>query len=763
MIGAAVPRLEDERFLTGRGRFVDDLSPPNTAFAHIVRSPHAHARIVRVDATEARAAPGVVLVLTGEDVAADHIGGLPCEAFPALAQGSPYHRPLQPILAQGKVRHVGEAVAAVVAESFAQAADAAELLSIDYEALPAVTLPDALSPGAPKVWDEAQSNVSFQLERGDREAVARAFAAAAHVAKLSLVYPRASANTLEPRAALAVPDEGRYTLYSSMQTPYQAREVLASVLGLRELDLRVVAPDVGGAFGMKSHAYPEDALVLWAARRLRRPVKWAAERREALASDMHGRHQVTEAELALDAGGRALALRVEVAIDLGAYLGYSAGVAPQNAAISYTNTYDVPLIHARVRAVFTNTCMVGPYRGTAKPEATYVTERLIDKAAREMGIDLIEMRRRNFISPEALPYRTPGGYLFDSGEFGKVLDKALALADWKGFAARRAESARRGLRRGIGLAMHCQRAGSQNERMEIRVAHDGSVALHVGTLSTGQGHETAFAQMAAEWLGVPLENVRIFQGDTDKLLYGRGTFAQRSMNAGGSALKLAADEVVRKGKALAAWIMEASPADVEFSSGSFRIKGTDREASFAEVAGKAYTGVGMPPELGVGLDGAGSHAGPNNFPNGCMVCEVEVDPDTGKVDVVRLTAVDDVGTVVNPLILEGQLHGSIAQGLGQALFEQVVYERDSGQLLTGSFMDYAMPRADDLPDIRSDVHLVPTRTNLLGVKGGSEGGNVGVPPAVVHAIVDALSGWGVTDVPLPATPERVWRLIARPG
>jgi carbon-monoxide dehydrogenase large subunit len=763
MIGAAVQRLEDERFLTGRGRFVDDLSPPHTAFAHIVRSPHAHARIARVDATAARAAPGVVLVLTGEDAAAARIGGLPCEAFPALAQGSPYYRPLQPILAVAKVRHVGEAVAVVVAETLAQAADAAELLSIDYQALPAVTLPDALSPGASKVWDEAQSNVSFQLERGDREAVARAFAAAAHVAKLSLVYPRASANTLEARAALAVPDEGRYTLYSSMQTPYQAREVLASVLGLRELDLRVVAPDVGGAFGMKSHAYPEDALVLWAARRLRRPVKWAAERREALASDMHGRHQITEAALALDAGGRALALRVEVAIDIGAYLGYSAGVAPQNAAISYTNTYDVPLIHTRVRAVFTNTCMVGPYRGTAKPEATYVTERLIDKAAREMGIDLIDMRRRNFIAPEALPYRTPGGYLFDSGEFEKVLDKALVRADWKGFAARRAESARRRLRRGIGLAMHCQRAGSQNERMEIRVAPDGCVALHVGTLSTGQGHETVFAQMAAEWLGVPLDKVRIFQGDTDKLLYGRGTFAQRSMNAGGSALKLAADEVVRKGKAVAAWIMEASPADVEFSSGSFRIKGTDREASFAEVARKAYTGVGMPPELGVGLDGAGCHAGPNNFPNGCMVCEVEVDPETGKVDVVRLTAVDDVGAVVNPLLLEGQLHGSIAQGLGQALFEEVVYERDSGQLLTGSFMDYAMPRADDLPDIRSDVHLVPTRTNLLGVKGGSEAGNVGVPPAVVHALVDALSEWGVTDVPLPATPERVWRLTARPG
>jgi aerobic carbon-monoxide dehydrogenase large subunit len=763
MIGAAVPRVEDERFLTGRGRFVDDLAPPGTAFAHVLRSPHAHARIVGMDVTEAAAAPGVLLVLTGEDVAAERIGGLPCEAFPSLPPGSRYHRPLQPILAVGKVRHVGEPVAFIVAETPYQAVDAAERVVVDYEPLPAVTLPDALAHDAPKVWDEAHDNVSFELERGDREAVARAFQAAAHVTRLTLTYPRACANTIEPRVALAVPENDRYTLYSSLQSPYQAREVLASILKLSELDLRVVAPDVGGAFGMKSHAYPEDALVLWATRKLQRPVKWTAERREALASDMHGRHQITEAELALDASGRALALRVRVAIDLGAYLGYSAGVAAQNAAISYTNTYDVPLIHTLVRAVFTDTCMVGPYRGTAKPEATFVTERLIDRAAREMRLDLIEMRQRNFIPPSAFPYRTPGGYLFDCGEFATVLDKALALADWPGFAARRQASEARALQRGIGLAMHCQRAGSQNERMEIRVAQDGTVAVHAGTLATGQGHETVFAQMVEDWLGVPPGKVRLFQGDTDKLLYGRGSFAQRTMNAGGSALKLAAEEVVRKGRAFAAWMMEAAVDDVEFSAGHFRIKGTDRQVSFAEVACKAYTPVGIPAELGMGLDGVGSHAGPNNFPNGCMVCEVELDPETGKVEVVAITAVDDVGAVMNPLILEGQVHGSIAQGLGQALFEDVVYDRESGQLLSGTFMDYAMPRADDLPKIRSDVHLVPTRTNLLGVKGGSEAGNVGMPPALVHALIDALSPWGVTDVPLPATPERIWRLIQCSG
>jgi carbon-monoxide dehydrogenase large subunit len=761
-IGAAVERLEDERFLTGRGRFVDDQLPPHTAFAHVVRSPHAHARIRAMRKAAALSAPGVLAVLTGEDVAAEKLGELPCGAFPALPAGAEHYRPLQPILAIDKVRHVGEAVALVMAETLAQAADAAELLEVDYEALPAVMLEDALASHAPKVWDEAQSNVSFVIERGEREAVARAFAGAAHVTRLSVRYPRACANPIEPRAAIAWCEaDGRYTLCSTAQMPFQVREVMAATLGIPEHDLRVISPDVGGAFGMKSQIYPEEALVLWAARKLRRPVKWTSERREGFASDIHGRHQITEAELALDAKGRALALRASVAIDLGAYLGHFAGVAPMNAAISYTSTYDVPLVHAVVRACFTNTCVIGPYRGTAKPEAGFVTERLIDKAAREMGIDLVDMRRRNLIPASAMPYKTPGGYVFDSGEFAQVLDKALELADWQGFARRRAECERRGLRRGIGLAMHCQRAGSQSERMEIRVAQDGSVCVHAGTLSTGQGHETVFAQMVSGWLGVPLACVRVFQGDTDKLLYGRGTYAQRSMNAGGSALKLAADEVVRKGKRLAAWMLEAGEHDIEFKEGMFRVAGTDRQASFAEVARKAYLGVGLPTELGVGLDGAGSHPGPNNFPNGCMVCEVEVDPETGRVGLVSLAAVDDVGAVVNPLTLEGQLHGSIAQGLGQALLEEVVYERESGQLVSGSFMDYAMPRADDLPNIRSEVHLVPTKTNLLGVKGGAEAGNIGVPPAVAHAIIDALSPWGVTDVPLPATPERIWRLLAR--
>jgi carbon-monoxide dehydrogenase large subunit len=419
----------------------------------------------------------------------------------------------------------------------------------------------------------------------------------------------------------------------------------------------------------------------------------------------------------------------------------------------------VPLMHAVVRATFTTSTSVGVYRGSAKPEATFVVERLVDKAAREMGIDPIEMRRRNLIRASDMPYKTPAVYVYDACDFESVLDKSLELADWAGFEARRAESERLGLRRGIGIALHCQRAGTFSERMEIRVAPNGTLALHVGTMATGQGHETMYAQMACEWLGVSLSDVRVFQGDTDKVLFGRGTFAQRSMSAGGSALKLAAEEVVRKGKRFAGWMLETPESDIEFEHGTFRIKGTDRELSFAEVAEKSYQGSGVPAELGIGLDGVGTHPGPNTFPNGCMICEVEVDPETGRVKVAKLSAVDDVGVIVNPHALDGQLHGSTAQGLGEALVGEVVYERETGQLLTGSFMDFGMPRADHLPSIASEVSLVPTKTNLLGVKGGAEAGNCGAPPAIIHALIDALSPWGVTDMAMPATPERVWRAI----
>jgi carbon-monoxide dehydrogenase large subunit len=567
---------------------------------------------------------------------------------------------------------------------------------------------------------------------------------------------------MEPRSALAYrdPSDSRMTLCSATQAPFEAREAVCEILGLSPNSLRVKALDVGGAFGMKGQIYPEEVLVVWAAQKLKRPVKWTADRSESLASDMHGRHQIAEAELALDGDGHGLAFRSTIAIDVGAYLSNSASVPPRIAGVSYAGVYRMPMIHTVVRATFTNGSQLGPYRGSGKPEATFVIERLLEQAAREMRIDPVEMRHRNLVRPAAMPYKTPGGDVLDSGDFELVLDKALALADRQGFAARRAASEKRGLRRGIGVAMHCQRAGQASERMEIRVDPTGAVALYVGTFSTGQGHETMFAQMIADWLSLPAAQIRVFQGDTDSVLYGRGSFAQRSMSAGGSALKVAADEVIRKGRRLSAHMLEAAEADIVFERGAFRVAGTDRQVSLKEVAKKSYAIFGLPKDFGVGLDGIGTHEGPNTYPNGCMICEVEVDPDTGIITVDRLSSVDDVGVVVNPLTLEGQLHGSIAHGLGEALCEEMIYERGSGQLLTGSFMDYCMPRADMMPPrIESEVVPAPTKTNLLGVKGGAEAGNNGMPAALINAVIDALAPLGVTDIPVPATPERVWQTI----
>jgi aerobic carbon-monoxide dehydrogenase large subunit len=760
-IGAGVVRREDERFITGRGRFTDDLTLPGMVWASVVRSPHAHARIRSIDIEAARAAPGVLAVLTGADAIKEQLGTLPCHAFPPLPPGSPLFHPKHNVLATDKVRHVGDRVVLVVAESLVQAENAAELVVVDYEPLPAVTLADALQAGAPKVWDECVGNVSFTFERGNVAATDTQFAKAAHVTSLTIAYPRASANAIEPRSAVAYDDpaSGRMTLCTSTQTPFLARQTVADILHIQELALRVIAADVGGAFGMKSQVYPEEILVVWAASKLKRPVKWTGKRSECIACDTHGRHQIAKSAMAFDADGKILAFRTAVDVDLGAYLGNSAGTSSINAAVSYPGTYDIPVIHAVVRGTFTNTCPTGPYRGSGKPEATFGVERLLDKAAREMSIDPVTLRRRNLIRPAAMPYKTPGGNIYDTGDFEPILDQALQLSRWDSFAVRRRESARQGRLRGIGIAMHCQRAGSQSERMEIRVTPNGGVLVYSGTFSTGQGHETMFAQMICEWLGVGIDEVSVKQGDTDNTLFGRGTFAQRSMSAGGSALKLAADEVVQKGKRISAWLLEAAEADIEFEHGAFRVKGTDRVVSFKEVVKMSYRGVGLPPEFGVGLSGSGAHPGPNTFPNGCMICELEIEPESGAVELLNICAVDDVGVIVNPLTLEGQLHGSLAQGIGEALFEQIIYDHDSGQLVTGSFMDYGMPRADHIPNVTSEYALVPTKTNLLGVKGGSEAGNCGAPPAIVNAIIDALSDFGIDDVPLPATAEHIWHAI----
>jgi carbon-monoxide dehydrogenase large subunit len=743
-IGQPVLRVEDARFLTGHGRFVDDIRLPATAYACVLRSPHAHARIRGIDKSAALAAPGVLLVLTGEDVAREGLGGLPCKFFPHHTVGPVGPRPVHSILAIDTVRHVGDRVALVVAETREQAKDAAELFEVDYEPL------------------ELDRSVCFQLENGDRAAVDAAFAAAAHVARLEMHYPRACANPIEPRACIGTFEryERRYTLYSTTQAPFRPRDVItADVLHIPEKDLRVVAPDIGGAFGMKGAVYPEEALVVWAAGKLDRPVKWTGERSESLLSDMHGRDMVAHGELALATDARLLALRVEITTNLGAYLSFAAGAPAIAAGTNLTSVYHLPLVHSMVRAVFSNTAPLGPYRGAGRPEAMHLLERLLDKAAREMGIDPVALRRRNLVPSTAMPYRTPGGHVYDSGDFALMLERTLEIAGWKDFARRRAGSERRGRRRGIGIAMHCEFSGLQSERMEIRVDQNGSIMVYVGTQSSGQGHETMYAQMVSDWLGVPLGHVRVFQGDTDRVLFGRGTYAERSTIVGGSALRAAADEVIKKGKRLAAWMLEAHEADIQFAQSEFSVAGTDRKKSFKAVAQQAYAGFGLPAEMGVGLEGVGSFAGPSSYPNGCMVAEVEVDPDTGRIRLESMAAVDDAGVVINPLMLEGQLHGSIAQGLGQALMEDARYDPETGQLLSGSFLDYAMPRADDMPAMKADVGLVPALTNPLGVKGGSEAGNMAAPPAIVNAIVDALAPLGVLDMAMPATSERVWRAI----
>ena len=758
-IGSPVRRVEDERFLTGKGCYADDIKFSDTAYGYVVRSPHAHAKLRAIHTSAVETMPGILAVLTGKDVEREKIGSLPCLAFPVTR--TPIWRPAWPLLAVDHVGFVGQAVAFIVAESIATAKEAADRLEVEYEPLPAVTLQSLSSGGADSVWPQVKDNIAFEIENGDAQAVQRAFDRAAHVALIESRYPRVTANAIEPRAVQACPDRmpGRTLIYSSTQTPFRVREIVSRSLGLPEQALRVVAYDVGGGFGMKSQTYPEEVLVAWASRRLGRPVKWTAERGESLAADTQGRDQIARGELAFDAEGHILALRVTVTIGLGAYLALAAAVAAGNAASSYTGTYKIPLIHAKVRGAYTNTAPVAPYRGTAKPEASFLIERLIEKAAHDMDRDPIELRRLNFIPASAMPYRTAEGQVYDGGEFEKVLDKALVLADRSGFAARRTESEHRGLLRGFGLAMHCQRAGNQSERMEIRVSPDGFLGLYVGTFAHGQGHETTYGQMVGEWFGIGPDRIRVYQGDTDQVLFGRGTFSQRSMLAGGSALKLAAELVIAKAKRLASWMLETAEADIEFANGEFAVRGTDRRVSFGDVARKSYQGIGLPTEFDVGLDGAASHPGPNTFPNGCMIAEVEISPETGAVAVVRLSAVDDAGVILNPLLVEGQLHGSTAQGLGETLFEEVVYEPSTGQLLTGSFMDYAMPRASDLPSIASLHHSVPATTNPLGVKGGSEAGNVGAPAAITNAIINALSPFGVTHLSLPAKAEAVWRAI----
>jgi carbon-monoxide dehydrogenase large subunit len=733
-----------------------------------VRSPHAHARLRGIDARAALKAPGVLAVWTGADLAADGVGHLPTDRARKRRDGSPAFPTPRPALARERVRHVGDPVALVVADTLEQALDAAERVRVDYEPLPAVAATAAArGPGAPAVWDEAPDNVAFVAEAGQREAVARAIASAPHVTRLDYVVTRVAVAPLEPRAAVGEYDRrsGRYSLHTGIQGPHGTRNLLAGVLKVPHSHLRVVTADVGGSFGMRSGLYPEMVLVLWAAKRLGRPVKWTSDRREGFVTDEHGRDNVSTVELALDRDGTFLALRVAITLNVGAYLTpRSAGPGTNNIG-GVAGVYTTPAIHHQTTGVFTNTTPTGPYRGAGRPEATYAIERVIDVAARELGMDPIALRRRNLVPPSAMPFKTGLVFTYDCGDFARGMDMALSLADHAGFEKRRAEARTRGRLRGLGVANAIEVAGGpytsvNPDTAEIRVNPDGSVTVLTGSTSMGQGNETAFAQIVSERLGVPPERIQVLWGDTDALDAGRGNGGSGALTVGGSAVVRASERVVERGRRIAARMLEAAPEDVVYRDGRFSVAGTDRGVAFADVARTAYQPRQLPPGMEPGFSESAAFTPPAvTFPNGCQVCEVEIDEATGALRIVRHTVVDDVGRMVNPLLVKGQIHGGVVQGLGQALFEDLVYDAETGQLLAGSFMDYAMPRADDVPFFEVDSHEVPTAVNPLGAKGVGEAGTVGALPALVNAVNDALAPLGVRHLDMPVTAERVWRAI----
>ena len=758
-------RSEDGPLLTGRGRFTDDVSLPGQVHGVFVRAAIAHAMIRTVDGTAALALPGVLAVLTGRDLQAAGLGAIPpAAAFPGRG-GKPLATAPIPPLAVDRVRYVGEAVSLVVAETPAQAADAAAAVALDLDPLPAAADVDrALAPGAHPVWPDAPGNVAFDWTDGDPAALEAAFSTAAHVARVRLLDTRLAPSALEPRAAIGQWDEAsqRYTLTASTQGVAVVRRLLAEgVFKIPPQQLRVITPDVGGGFGMKVQAYPEYAALLFAARRVGRPVKWRATRIESFLADTAGRDGVLEGELALDSGGRFLALRVRTRVGIGAYVSSFAAVfGTNNTKNCLSSVYTIPAIGIDITLAFTNTAPLGPYRGAGRPEALYLIERLIDQAAAAMGIDRVALRRRNLIPPTAMPYRTPNGPVYDSGEFEAVMDRALDLADWKGFPARRAASERAGRLRGIGLCCFLEVAGGiLDETVELRFASDGTVALHTGAQPMGQGHLSTFPFLIGAHLGVDPSAVRLVQGDSDRVPAGAPSVASRSMMMAGSAAAMACDASIEKGRRVAAHHFEAAVPDVEFALGRFRVKGTDRAIGLLDLAARARALPNLPFDLQGGLDSTANFVSPQmSFPNGCHVTEVEVDPETGSVAVVGYAAVDDVGRIVHETIVEGQIHGGIAQGLGQVLGEHVIYD-EHGQLLTASFMDYMLPRADDLPPLRVGHHAVPCTTNPLGVKGAGESGVAGALPSAVNAVLDALAGRGVRALDLPMSSSRVWAAL----
>ncbi len=776
-IGARVKRVEDFRFLTGKGNYTDDINRPDQTYAYILRSPHAHAKINRIDTGAAKSAPGVVAVFTGADV--EEVGGLPCGWQIHSKDGSPMAEPKHPLMVADKVRHVGDQVAIVIAETYDQAKDAAGLIEVDYEELPAVvSMPEATGGNSSLVHDDVTNNVCYDWELGDKAAVDAAFDKAAKVTTIDLTNQRMIANAMEPRAAVGEYNAatGEYTLYTTSQNPHVIRLLMgAFVLGIPEHKLRVVAPDVGGGFGSKIFHYAEEALVTWASGQIKRPIKWTAERSESFMSDAQGRDHVTHAELAMDDQGNFLALRVSTLANMGAYLSTFASSVPTYLyATLLAGVYTTPVIYAEVKAVFTNTVPVDAYRGAGRPECTYLLERLVDKAARETGIDRAEIRRKNMIQADQFPYQTPVALQYDVGNYPACFDSALKASDYDGFTQRKVQSEANGKLRGIGISTYIEACGiapsavagalgaraGLYESAQVRVHPTGSVTVFTGTHSHGQGHETTFSQIISEAFGVPIENVEISHGDTDKVQFGMGTYGSRSLAVGGSAIAKACDKIIVKATKIAAHMLEASEADIEFKDGKFTVAGTDKELGFGDVALQAYVPHNYPiEELEPGLD-ENAFYDPLNFsyPSGCHICEVEVDPDTGVVEVAKFTAVDDVGRVINPMIVEGQVHGGVAQGIGQALLETAVYD-DDGQLLTGSYMDYTMPRADDVPSYTVGQQSVMGASNPLEVKGVGEVGAIGSPPAVINAVLNALEPLGVQDIAMPATPRKVWQAI----
>ena len=768
-IGKPVLRKEDLRLITGQGRYTDDVSLPGQTYLALARSPHAHARIRKIDTAAARAVKGVLAVLTAADIAADGIGTIPCYAGMGglndvplnNSDGSDKRTTPIPLLAGDKARFVGDGVAAVIAETREAALDAAELVEVDYEELTPVTaVADAMRPDAPRVWDGAD-NFCVDAGFGDAAATEAAFAGAAHVIRLETTVQRITGVPLEPRAAVCAfdPNSVRFTLYCGGDNSVRVKRDLAAVLKIEDAKIRVICRDVGGNFGTRNWFYPEYGIVAWAARKLGRPVKFTAVRSEAFLTDYQARELYVDALLALDATGKFVGLRAELTSNVGAY---TVSFVPLNKTSELlTSVYDIPAAFVRGRAVLSNTSPTAPYRSAGRPEAMYIMERLVEKAARTIGVDVVELRRKNLIAEKAMPYKQALGLTYDSGAFEDAMDRALRLADWQGYPARKAAAVKRGKLYGIGLANYIEvTSGFPVERTEITVKPEGAVDVVIGTTSSGQGHETSFAQCVSDWLGVPFETIKLVTGDTDIVKEGGGSHSARSMRLAGIVMGHASDAIVAKGRQIAAYVLEAAPADIEFAGGVFRISGTDRTMGMFDVARAAAERADLPAELKgrLGADHQEVSRQPG-YPYGAQVIEIEIDPDTGALTIVRQSAVDDVGRAINPIILHGQTHGGIVQGVGQALMEHAYYDRQTGQMLAGSMMDYAMPHADVFPSFATEIMEVPTPTNALGVRGGGEGGTTPALAVVTNAIVDALADYGVTHFEMPATSERIWRAI----